>query len=124
MCIDKLDDIVNKYNNTYHSTIKMKLVDLKSNTYINSSKKKKNNDEDTKLKAGDIVRISKYKNIFAKGYVSNWFEEVFVIKKVKNIVSWAYVISDLKNKEIVRKFYEKELQKTNQQIKKSLELKN
>ena len=76
------------------------------------------------MKAGDIVRISKYKNIFAKGYVSNWFEEVFVIKKVKSIVSWAYVISDLKNKEIVRKFYEKELQKTNQQIKKSLELKN
>ena len=63
--IDKLCDIVNKYNNTYHSTIKMKLADAKSNTYINSSKEI--NDKDQKFKIGDIVRISKYKNIFAKG---------------------------------------------------------
>ena len=78
--IDKLDDIVNKYNNTYHSTIKMKPVDVKSNTYIDSSKEI--NDKDPKFKIGDIVRISKYKNIFAKGYVPNWSEEVFVIKKL------------------------------------------
>ena len=77
--IDKLDDIVNKYNNTYHSTIKMKPVDVKSNTYINSSKEI--NDKDPKYKIGDIVRISKYKNIFARGYTPNWTEEVFVIKK-------------------------------------------
>ena len=77
--IDKLDDIVNKYNNTYHSTIKMKPVDVKSNTYIDSSKEI--NDKDPKFKIGDIVRISKYKNIFAKGYVPNWCEEVFVILK-------------------------------------------
>ena len=83
--IDKLDDIVNKYNNTYHRTIKMKPVDIKSSTYIDSSKE--NNDEDPKFKNGDIVRISKYKNIFVKGYVPNWSEEVFVIKKVKNIVT-------------------------------------
>ena len=110
--IDKLDDIVNKYNNTYHSTIKMKPVDVKSNTYIDSSKEI--NDKDPKFKIGDIVRISKYKNIFAKGYVPNWSEEVFVIKKVKNTVPWTYVISDLKGEEIIRTFYEKELQKTNQ----------
>ena len=83
--IDKLDDIVNKYNNTYHRTIKMKPVDIKSSTYIDSSKE--NNDEDPKFKNGDIVRISKYKNIFVKGYVPNSSEEVFVIKKVKNIVT-------------------------------------
>ena len=83
---DKLDDIVNKYNNTYHSTIKMKPVDVKSNTYTNSSKEI--NDEDPKTKIGDIVRISKYKNIFAKGYVPYWSEEVFVIKKVNNNVPW------------------------------------
>ena len=77
--IDKLDDIVNKYNNTYHSTIKMKPVDVKSNTYIDSSKEI--NDKDPKFKIGDIVRISKYKNIFVKDYVPNWSEEVFVIKK-------------------------------------------
>ena len=67
--IDKLDDIVNKYNNTYHSTIKMKPVDVKSSTYIDSSKEI--NNKDPKFKIGDIVRISKYKNIFAKGYVPN-----------------------------------------------------
>ena len=91
--VDKLDDIVNKYNNTYHSTVKMKPVDIKSNTYINSSKEI--NDKDSKFKIGDIVRISKYKNIFAKGYVPNWFEEAFVIKKVKRTVPWTYVVRDL-----------------------------
>ena len=93
MYIDKLDDIVNKYNNTYHSTIKMNLTDVKSNTYIDSSKEI--NNKDPKFKIGDFVRISKYRNILAKGYVSNWSEEIFVIKKVKNTVLWTYVISDL-----------------------------
>ena len=78
---DELDDIVNKYNNTYHSTIKVKPVDVKSKTYIDSSKEINNNDP--KFKIGDIVRISKYKNIFAKGYTPNWSEEIFVIKKVR-----------------------------------------
>ena len=75
--IDKSDDMVNKYNNTYHSTIKMKPVD--ANTYIDSSKEI--NGKDPKFKIVDIVRISKYKNIFAKGCTPNWSEEVFVIKK-------------------------------------------
>ena len=65
------------------------------------------------LKIGNIIRILKYKNTFAKGYVRNWSEEVFALKKVKNTVPWTYVISDLKGEEIVAKFYEKELQKTN-----------
>ena len=77
--IDKLDDIVNEYNNTYHRTIKMKPVDVKDNTYIDF--KKEVNDKDPKFKVADHVRISKYKNIFAKGYTSNWSEEVLVIKK-------------------------------------------
>ena len=89
----------------------MKLVDVKPGTYIDSSKEISN--EDPKFKIGDIVRISKYKNIFAKGYVPNWSEEVFVIKKVKNTVPWRYVVRDL-NGEVVGTFYEKELQKTNQ----------
>ena len=63
--IDKLDDIVNKYNNTYHSTIKINPVDVKSNTYIDFDKK--NNKEDPKFNVGDHVRISKYKHIFEKG---------------------------------------------------------
>ena len=110
--IDKLDDIVNEYNNTYHRTIKMKPVDIKDNTYINFEKEV--NDKDRKFKVGDYVRISKYKNIFAKGYTPNWSEEVFVIKKVKNTVPWTYVINDLNGEEIIGTFYEKELQKTNQ----------
>ena len=80
--IDKLDDIVNECNNTYHTTIKMKLIDVKDNTYINTNKEI--NNKDPKFKVGDRVRISKYKNIFAKGYTPNWSEEVFVTKKVKN----------------------------------------
>ena len=115
--IDKLDDIVNEYNNTYHRTIKMKLVDAKDNTYIDSTElhsNKKVNDKDHKFKVGDHVRISKYKSIFAKGYTPNWSEEVFVIKKVKNRVPWIYVINDLNGEEIIGTLYEKELQKTNQ----------
>ena len=77
--IDKLDGIVNKYNNTYHRTIKMIPVNVKSNTYIDSSKEI--NDTDSKFKISDIVRILKYKNIFAKAYTPNRSEEVFMIKK-------------------------------------------
>ena len=72
--INKLDDIVKEYNNTYHRTIKVKPVDVKDNTYIDSAQlhsSKEVNDKDPKFKAGDHVRISKYKNIFAKGYTPN-----------------------------------------------------
>ena len=78
--LDKLDDIVDEYNNTYHTTIKMKPIDVKDNTYINVDKEI--NNKDPKFKVGDHVRISKYKNIFAKGYMPNWSEEVFFIKKI------------------------------------------
>ena len=110
--IDKLDDIVDEYNNTYHTTIKMKPIDVKDNTHINTSKEI--NNKDPKFKVGGHVRISKYKNIFAKGYMPNWSEEVFIIKKVKNTIPWTYVINDLNGEEIIGSFYEKELQKTNQ----------
>ena len=72
--IDKLDEIVNKYNNAYHRTIKMTSVEVKPSTYINFSKEI--NDKNPKFKIGDIIRISKYRNIFAKGYVPNWSEEL------------------------------------------------
>ena len=111
---DKLDDIVNKCNNAYHNTIKMKPVDVKSNTYIDSSKEINEKDH-PKFKIGDNVRISKYKNIFAKGYTPNWSEEVFVIKKIKNTALWTYLIIDLDGEEIVVTFYENELQNTNQE---------
>ena len=89
----------------------MKPVDVKDNTYIDFEKEV--NDKDPKFEVGDHVRISKYKNIFAKGYMPNWFE-VFIIKKVKNTVPWTYIINDLNGEEITGSFYEKELQKTNQ----------
>ena len=72
------------------------------------------NDKDPIFKVGDHVRISKYKNIFSKGYTPNWSEKNFVVNKIKNIVPWTYVINDLNGKEITGTFYEKELQKTNQ----------
>ena len=112
--IDKLDDIVNEYNNIYHRTIKMKPVDVKDNTYIDSMELSRSNDKDPKFKVGDSVRINKYKNILTKRYTSNRSEKVFMIKKVKNTVPWTYVINDLNGDMIIGTFYEKELQKTNQ----------
>ena len=79
--IDKLDDIVHKYNNRKHRTIKMKPIDVKDNTYIDFGKEVNNNDP--KFKVGDHMRIRKYKSIFAKGYTPNWSEDVFVIKKIE-----------------------------------------
>ena len=117
MYIDKSYDIVNEYNNTYHRTIKMKPVDVNNNTYIDSMElhsEKKVNNKDLKFRVGDHVRISKYKNIFAKGYTPNWSEEVFISTKIKNTVPWTYVINDLNGEEIIGTFYENELQKTNQ----------
>ena len=118
MYIDKLDDIVNEYNNTYHTAIKMKPIDVKDNTYINGDKEI--NDRDPKFKVGDRVRISKYKNISAIGYTPNWSEAVFVIKKVKNTVPWTYVINDIKGDEIMGTFMKKNGKR---RIKKNLELK-
>ena len=108
-----LDDIVDKYNNTYHNTIKMKPIDVKSNSYAEYNVDC--NDKDPKFKIGDHVRISRHKKVSAKEYAPNWFEEVFVIKKVKNTVLWTYVIMDLNSEDIVGTFYEKELQNTNQE---------
>ena len=112
MFIDKLDDIVNKYNNAYHKPSKMKFVVVNPSMYIDFNKE--NNKEGPKFKVGDNVRISKHKNIFAKSYVPNWSKEVFVIKKVKNTVPCTYVISDLNVEETVGTFFEKEFQKKSQ----------
>ena len=108
--IDKFDDEVNEYNNTYHRTIKIKPIDVKDNTYINIDIEA--NDKDPKFKVGDHVRISKYKTIFAKGYTPNWSEEMFVIQEIKNTVPWTYVIiNELNGEEIIGTFSKKELQK-------------
>ena len=91
----------------------MKPFNDKDNTYIDFPKEV--HEKDPKLRVGDHVRISKYKNIFVKGYTPNWPEEDFMIKKVKNTAPWTYIISDLNGKKNIRTFYEKELQKTSQE---------
>ena len=109
---DVLDDIVKKYNNTVHKTIKMKPIDVTDDSYPECNENF--NKKDPKFKVGDNVRISKYQNIFAEGHAPNWSEEVFAVSKIKNKVSWTSVVSDLNGEEITGSFYEKELQKTSQ----------
>ena len=81
-----LDDIVNKCNNTVHRTIKVKPIDVTSDSYAEYNED--SNEKDPKFKVGDRVRISKHKNTFAKGYTQNCSEEVFIIRKTKNTVPW------------------------------------
>ena len=87
----------------------MNSINLKSSTYMNFNKS--NNKKYPKFKVRDNVRISKYKNIFAKDYTSNLSEEIFVVKKIKNTVPWTYFTSDLNGEKTLRSFYKKELQK-------------
>ena len=105
-----LDDAVNKYNNTKHSTIKMKPIDVGDNNkrvYIDE-----HNEEDSRFNVGDRVRISRYKNIFAKGYTPNWSKEIFIVDKINDTVPYTYNLKDLNDEEIIGSFYDKELQKT------------
>ena len=90
---------------------------LSKNVFISNSYAEYNVDsnfKDPKFNIGDNVRISKYQNIFAKGYSFNWLEELLLISTIKDTVTWTYVINDLNGEGIIETFYEKELQKTNQ----------
>ena len=107
---DVLDDVVNKYNNTEHSTIKMKPIDIRDNNkrvYIDE-----HNEKRSRFKVGDRVRISKFKNIFAKGYTPNWSKEIFIVDKINDTVPCTNNLKDLNDKEIIGSFYYQELQKT------------
>ena len=106
---DVLDDVVNIYNNAKHSTIKMKPIDVKDNkrVYIDE-----HNEKDSRFKLGDRVRISKFKNIFAKGYTPNWSSEIIIVDKVNDTVPYRYNLKDLNDEEILGSFYDRELQKT------------
>ena len=107
---DVLDDIVNKYNDTKHSTIKMKPIYVKDNNkrvYIDE-----HNEKDSRFKVGDGIRISKFKNIFAKGYTPNWSKEIFIVDKINDTVPYTYNLKDLNDEEIIGSFYDRELQKT------------
>ena len=106
---DVLDDLVNKYNNTKHSTIKMKPIDVKDNNkrvYIDE-----HNEKDSRFKVGDRVRTSKFKNIFAKGYTPIWSKQIFIVDKINDTVPYTYNIKDLNDEEIIVSFYDRKLQK-------------
>ena len=115
---DVLDDIVNEYNNTKHSTIKIKQKDVGYNNnkrvYINE-----HNGKDSRFKVGDRVIISKFKNIFAKGYTPNWSKEIFIVDKINDTVPYTYNLKDLNDEEIIGSFYDRELQKTKLQYNKT-----
>ena len=107
---DVLDDIVNEHNDTKHSTIKMKPKDVKNDNkrvYIDEHSEKS-----ARFNVGDKVRISKFNNIFAKGYSRNWSTEIFMVDKINDTVPYTYNIKDLKGEKIIGNFYDKELQKT------------
>ena len=107
---DVLDDAVNKYNNTKHSTIKIKPIDVGDNNkrvYIDE-----HNEKVSRFKVGDRVNISKFKNIFAKGYPPNWSKEIFIADKLNDAVPYTYNLKDLNDSEIVGRFYDKKLQKS------------
>ena len=106
---DVLDDAVNEYNNTKHSTIKMKPIDVGNNkrVYIDE-----HNEKDSRFKVGDRVRISKFKNIFANRYTPNWSKEIFIVDKINDTVPYTYNLKDLNGEKIIGSFYDRELQKS------------
>ena len=104
---DMLDDIVNKYNNTVHKTIKMKPIDVTDNSYAEYNEDFNKKDP----KFGDHVQTSKYKNIFAEGYTPNWSEEVFIVSKVRTTVLWTYVVIDLNGNKNYGKILRKRIAK-------------
>ena len=107
---DVLDDVVNKYNNTKHGTIKMKPIDVGDNNkrvYIDE-----HHGKNSRFKVGDRVRTSKFKNIFAKRYAPNWSSEIFIVDKVIDTIPYTYNLKDLNDEEIIGSFYDRELQKS------------
>ena len=104
-----LDNIVNKYHNTVHRTIKMKPIDVTDDSYAEYNEN--SIEKAPEFKVDDHVKISKHNKIFAKGYTPNWSGEVFVVTKIKNTAPWTYVISDLNDEPIAGSFYEKGIAK-------------
>ena len=107
---DVLDDIVKKYNGTINKSIGMRPKDVSDD--VKAEHVEESNEKSARFSVGDRVRISKFKNVFAKGYTPNWSKEIFVVSRVKNTVPWMYVLKDLNGEEIIGSFYDRELQKT------------
>ena len=106
---DVLDDAVNEYNNTKHNTIKMKPIDVEDDKRVYTDE---HNEKSARYNVGDRVRISKLKNIFAKGYTPNWSREIFIVNKINDAVPYPYNLKDLNDEEIIGGFYDRELQKS------------
>ena len=106
---DVLDDAVNEYNNTKHNTIKMKPIDVEDDKRVYTDE---HNEKSARYNVGDRVRISKLKNIFAKGYTPNWSREIFIVNKINDAVPYPYNLKDLNDEEIIGSFYDRELQKS------------
>ena len=104
-----LDDVVNKYNNTKHSTIKMKPIDVGDNKRVYIDER---NGKDSRFKVSDRVRISKFKNIFAKGHTPNWSREIFIINNINDTVPYTYNLEDLNDEEIIGSFDDRGLQRS------------
>ena len=98
---DVLDDVVNKYNNTKHSTIKMKPIDVRDNKTVHIDE---HNEKRSRFKVGDTVRISKFKNIFAKGYTPNCSKEINIVDKINDTVPYTYNLKDLNDEKNYRQF--------------------
>ena len=116
---DVLDDTVNEYNNTKHSTIKMKPKNIKDDTTKSNAIARnkrvyidEHNEKSARYNVGDRVRISKLKNIFAKGYTPNWSREIFIINKINDTVPYTDNLKDLNDEEILVSSYDRELQKS------------
>ena len=116
---DVLDDVVNEYNNNKQNIIKMKPKDVKIDTTKSSAIARNKrvyideyNEKSARYNARDRVRISKFKNIFAKGYTPNWSTEIFIVDKINDTVQYTYNLKDLNGEEIIGSFYDRELQKT------------
>ena len=116
---DVLDDAVNEYNNTKYNTVKMKPKDVKNDTTKSSAIARnkrvyidEHNEKSARYNVGDKVRISKFKNIFAKVYTPNWSREIFIVNKINDTVPYTYNLKDLNDEEIIGRFYDRELQKT------------
>ena len=107
---DVLDDIVEKYNNTINKSIGMKPKDVSDD--VKAEYVEESNEKSARFSVGDRVRISKFKNIFAKGHTPNWSKEIFVVSKIKNTVPWTYELKDLNGEDIIGSFYDRELQNT------------
>ena len=101
-----LNKLVDQYNNTYHHSINKKPINA---DYSALTEKIETNSKAPKFKVNDRVRITKYKNIFSKGYTENWSREIFIIDSVLKTNPWTYKLKDLNGEKIIGSFYEKEL---------------